>query len=316
MRLLLQRLVTTAVVLAAIAYYIYALVTETGLVGWINVAQQSLFGSYSLKFSAAVLVMLMVPAGGALWILADSAGWLKADPQADRALFGDVGQAAEPAAASPGGSGLLIVGVAMVVISWGVGLAYYGWQVWLQRGDAQATWESVDLSAPGGAPKPAGDRLLLKGRLLGDHILTHSKGTSSNKRDDYHLIPVVPAEWTPGQPVTYLLKVDRLSELDAHAATQRAARDAAGLPVLRVRLAGEPPVPAVQQLAKSNVPMASPRYLLRIAPATDSQAAEAELKDAWETVLISCGIITAIVVVAFPLLAWRMRGMARKAASA
>lgn len=297
---LLQRVVIAGVVLAGIAYFAYALATETGLVGWLNWGQQQLTGSYSLKVSAAVLTLVMTIGGAVLWGIASALGWLQPDPQADRVVFGTTAPGAPP---QPMSAGMLFgVGLALAAVAWAIGLGWYAWSGWQQRSDQQASYEPMILRDGEAPQRPAGRHLALQGRLLGDHVLTHAKGSGSTKREDYHLVPIASPGWVAGQPAPYVVKVDRLEALRDYA---EASRRGGGAPLL-VRLDGTPPVPAVQQWEKSGVPLAPGAQLLAVVPSADGRPLVRDRPEHdWWIVLILCGGISAILAIVMPVAWWR-----------
>lgn len=300
MRLMLQRLAITLVVVGLTGYWIYELSTETGMVGWLNWGQQALTGSYSWKLSAVVSMLVMIMGGGIVVGALSMMGGVP-DPKADQALFGAPGPQGETQPVSV--KGAIGVGLVLSAIAWAIGLGWYFWNGWQQRSDLNATYEPVVLRDGQAPPSPVGRHLALQGRLLGDHVLTHTKkGGASSKREDYHLVPVAAPGWVAGQPVPYVVKVAHLGELQAYVDAQRRG---APTPLL-VRLDGALPVPALQQFEKSGVALASGARMLAVVPSSDGKPLVLDTSERDLTlVLILCGLVTAILLLVFPLAWWR-----------
>lgn len=116
------------------------------------------------------------------------------------------------------------------------------------------------------------------------------------------------ADWAPGRPVAFLLKVERLHELRLLLAAQDRAGGAPAAEPLRVRLDGPPPVPAVQAYAARGVPVAADSQLLRLVR-TDEGAQQDPRITAFdrEFLLLLCTAMTAMIAVALPLGWWARR---------
>lgn len=191
MRLILQRAALGLLVTAMFAWFGHAIATETGPVGWFNSAQQSLLGHYSMKMSAALMLAVLMAAGGALWAVARNAGWLQADPNADRVLFGRAVTSGTQvprgpqASDEPGLKALAITGAVAIALVWALGLGWPAYGDWQQRQDVAASYEPMYLAQTAHTPRPQGRHLALRGRLLEEQLLTHSTGNGATRRDDY-----------------------------------------------------------------------------------------------------------------------------------
>jgi hypothetical protein len=314
MRLILQRAALGLLATAMFGWFGHALFTETGPVGWFNSAQQSLLGHYSMKMSAALTLAVLMAAGGALWAVARNAGWMQADPEADRVLFGRAAAAGPQipggpqAAGEPGVKALVVTGAVAIALVWAFGLGWPAYSDWQQRQDVAARYEPMHLAQTAQMPRPQGRHLALRGRLLEEQLLTHSTGSGATRRDDYHLIPVAAADWAAGRPVAFLLKVERLDELRPLLEAQDRAGGAPAAQPLRVRLDGAPPVPAVQAYAARGVPMAADSHLLRLVRTEDGARQDPRLSAFdREFMLLLCTAMTAMIVIALPLGWWARR---------
>lgn len=313
-----QDVVITAIGVAAAAYVVHGLITETGLAGWLNYAQQSLFGSYSLKLTALIMIFGLMGLGIAAWWAMAHFGGATDDGLIERALLGP--QAAPEPGKAPGAKMMWIVCAGMVVATWVIGYAVYLWQAAEQREDAAARYEPVVLADGAPLPRPAGTHISLQGRVLGDRVLSHRTGSTG--REDYHLVPVVSPGWSPGQPVAYVAKVKTFYELPGQRRPAYPRRPGQPLPppdALLARLDGAIPVPAVQEFRKMGVVLGPESKLLRVVPSNGSQPAVADSSaEDFNVFLILCGGISGLIVLSIGAVnigIWRQRRKAERAAT-
>jgi hypothetical protein len=283
--------VMSVIVLAVLAVCIHGLVTETGIVGWLNHAQQSMFGSYSLKVSLIVSLFGLLFLGLGAWGLV--ARLLGVGDGAGLASMAELQAAANRPASAKGTLWVLVV---LIAATWVIGFAVYTWFNQQQRTDANATYEPLVLADGVPLSAPTSTHLALRGDLLTRHALAHSSGSGSSKREDFQLLPLAAPGWQPGKPVNFVVKIKGEWELPGANSWPRPARGAP-LPPLLVRLDGDVPVPAAQQFKKMGVPLAEPSYLLHVVPSKDGRA---DVKDSsaenFQVFLYLCGGISVLLV--------------------
>jgi hypothetical protein len=285
--------VTGLIFLAALAVSVHGLITETGVVGWINHAQQSLFGAYSLKVSLLVSLFGLLFIGLAAWGLV--ARLTGGGESAGLASMAELSVAANRPA-SP--KGMVWTFGVLIAATWLIGFVVYAWLNHQQQADASATYEPLVLADGVPVPPPKSTHLALRGDLLTRHVLAHSSGSGSSQREDFQLLPLAAPGWQPGKPVSFVVKIKGPWELPGAKTWPRPARGAPVPPQdLMVRLDGDVPVPAAQQFKKMGVPLAEPSYLLHVVPSRDGRV---EVKDSsaedFRILLTICGGISALLV--------------------
>ena len=215
------------------------MIGETGPIGWLNAAQQWAFGSYSRKMSLLALIVI----GVVLWVPIGLVFGAFVETPARPA------PAPAPAAnkRSPVFWGAL-AWVVMMALVWGAAYGYAWWDLHQRSADSVAEYEPVELA--GGMQSPGGGRehLALRGRVLGDHVV--SRGSSNSTEIWQTLVPIVERGWREGDPVHFVIRLDR----DGQSALREAARGA--LPLL-VRADGSVPTPALQVFDKMKSPIAA-----------------------------------------------------------
>ena len=297
-----------AVAVVGGGYGIHGLATETGAVGWLIYAQQSIFGSASMKLTFMIVfvtVMLLTIATYALIPSRDAP--TAGDSNMSKALYGD------PASPTPLKT-LAVWTLAFIPLVWMIGYGVYWWAIYGDRSDITATYEQVALTDARSVPSPKGPYVALNGRAMGDTILQHTEGRSSSSIK-YYLVPVVASDWTKGQPVHFLMKVKQLDNLGIRPAGAPAimrgspydkAAQAARFGWLG-HLEGAPPVPAVQAFKNLGVALSDGAQLVRWIPSQGGKPAIQDSSDEYRSGLyIICGAITAMLMIVA--LAWWWKG--------
>jgi hypothetical protein len=284
--------VMSLIFLAVLAICIHGLITETGIVGWINHAQQSMFGSYSLKVSMIVSLFGLLFLGLGAWGLVER--MLGGGEDAGLASVAGLQAAANRPASAKATVWVIAV---LLAATWVIGFALYTWFNHQQRSDASATYETLVLADGVPLAVPTSTHLAVRGDLLTRHALAHSSGSGSSKREDFQLLPLAAPGWQPGKPVNFVVKIKGEWELPGANSWPRPARGAP-LPPLLVRLDGDVPVPAAQQFKKMGVPLAEPSYLLHVVPSKDGRA---NVRDSsaenFQVFLYLCGGISILLLV-------------------
>ncbi|HPU50679.1 MAG TPA: hypothetical protein PK359_03900 [Burkholderiaceae bacterium] len=307
--------------IAAGAYALHGMVTDTGPAGWIDYVQQSIFGWYSMKITMLVLMMGVFGVVALAWAVAS----IGRTPGAPPPLARPVPRTAD----APAGftwKTLATVFAGFTVVTWAIGLGALWWNHRIDREDSTATYVPAVPSAGGSLPEISGTHVSLGGRLLRERTVEFSRGKSSTRTARYHLVPVTAPGWREGDPVRYVIKVDRIESLalapPAHIslASARAMRTGpAAQPEAERwlgRLEGQVPVPAAQEFKKMGVPLADRAQLVRWIPSVDGRP---DIPDTWarnlEITTWICLALTALYVLIFPLMGWSSNRAQRKARS-
>ena len=248
---------------AWLAFVTYGVVAETGPIGWLNYAQQSVFGAYSRKFSFLVLL------SGAFVLL--GLGWWIVDAVAER--FGTARRLPAPATllevTDPPTTtrGLIWSCVVVVPLIWAGGYGVYAWAQNEDRADRTARYEPVDLAETAAAPQDK-THLALRGRLLWERTVVRQKNQGSTPEETF--VPVVGPRWKEGDEVTFIARMGP----SERSIIERGERRMAG--VVLVRTDGAVPVPAAQEFRKMGAPNSDSATLLRVVL---SQAGQPEVRD-------------------------------------
>lgn len=278
----------------ASGYAIHGMVTDTGAAGWINYAQQSVFGSYSLKMTAVVLMM-------AVALLAAGAVMAAAALGLDRQAGGSEPRPVnvKPIVDKPlGWSGWLKFCAVCVALTWIIGYAIYAWNTRTGDEDRAASYERIALTDPARLPVAGGKHVALLGEPLAAHYLSHRRKSSSST-PDYHLVPIIAPGWKEGQSVGYVLQTSHLPALGpAFGGVRRFVRPGAPPPApepILGRIEGEVPVTAAKAFEKAGVPLAPQAKLVRWIPSREGapDLPDSSEQDRW-IFLGLCGAISAV----------------------
>jgi hypothetical protein len=269
-----RNFVSTLIALAVGIYAVHGAFTQTGVVGWLIYFEDTLVGGHYPAFSALLTFVLLAAPAMIGWNLLSGMVSLGRDTGfTQRLLFrGFAKGQADPHRVTTNRELLIAWGI-LVVATWLIGYAVYAWWAHVQREDAAATYEPVTLSEGIAVPSLKGKHLALVGHPQTDLALVNSDGGS--------LQPVVPRGWTPGMPVTFVLKVERPSDLPGVARPRPFNLDKPAPPEpLLARVGGDVPVPATQEFKKMGVPLSEHSSLLRLVPSEGGKPVFGDSRDA------------------------------------
>jgi len=297
---------TLVIVLGVCGYSYYGSETGTGPIGWLNYAQQAIFGSYSWKGSLLLALCLM----GGLVVLVEF-GWKKVSGSTDdgeqgvgsRILFGpratpSIGTAPQKPATSLAAQGKMLLQTAalIVIATWAIGFAVYWSYAAEQREDASAQYEPIDLSDGAPLHQPRGSHIALSGSVQPDAALAHTTESGGTTREDYQLVPISSRGWAEGQTVAFVLQIKDRSELEAPTpASPPAHGDPATTGAFMARIDGPVPGPVALEFKKIGVLLGEPNYLLHLVKTRDGKVATGSIGDAFMFFLVFCGLITAVI---------------------
>ena len=244
---------------AYIAVCAYAVVAETGPIGWINYAQQSVFGAYSQKMTMLIAIVASVVVLAPLWWAIDALGRRLGVPD----VLPGPAQLAEPAKPPSAKAFLLSSFVAIPLIFIG-GYAIWWYQQHEHQQDAAATYEPLRLVRGAPAPAASGAYVAVSGRLLWERTVSLTKGSS--RTVEYTLVPLVAEGWRDHEPVPYVVRVDNSNRYLAERATR-------GREAVLGHAEGGVAVPAAQEFLKMQVPVADATRQLRLVPSENGAPA-------------------------------------------
>jgi hypothetical protein len=305
-KLLMRRIVAWIYAVGGGLYVLHGMITSTGLIGWLEVAQQSLFGSYSMKLSMLVaIVVVVIPA------LVIGSG------QADPLGPGAVMQRGANAPLSTRGQ--IIMCAVAVALVWIAGFTARTWYIERARADAEATYVPLRLET-GDVSTPPADHVALYGKALDNAIVASRSGSGSSARDDHFFIPIVARDWQPGQPVRYVLKsetsvlTDRASLVPRFAPVLPGAAPAPAPPEYPVlaRPGGALPVPAQQALANMGLVLGEPQFLLDRIDSYQGKPVPLDSAQVHWFFLFGCGLLSGTFVLAWTLAIFMQRKKQRQ----
>ena len=309
---------------AAGAYALHGLVTDTGPAGWINYLQQAVFGSYSMKLTMFGLMVGVFAVVALAWWFASIGQPDRPSPVLHAFIHGAGGK-------PTGNSWQMLVQVCagFIVVTWAIGFGAVWWNNRIDREDSAATYEPVIASDNNPMPTAGGTHVALGGRLLRERVVEFSRGSSSSRSPSYYLVPVVAPGWREGQPASYVIKVDRIENLAIHRVppmpmrlpvpiVAMPARSLVEPPPVRWlgRVEGQVPVPAAQEFRKMGVPLPDGGQLVRWIPSSEGKPT---IRDEWdqqvEITTYICAGLTVLYLLLFPLMGWSSNRAQRKASS-
>lgn len=274
-----------------LAFSAYAVLGETGPVGWLNGWQAARSGSYSRTVSWGVMFVALLVIGGLL-----AAAWLwvrdtfLGGPPAPRPgqppepLLG--GLPPMPKATMGFWPGSLLALAVLLALAWGGVLA---WHVhdWRQRAsDAGSDYVPRSLARGAAPERPADDsHLALQGRLSWDHALVRRTKNGASTEPEVVFVPVVGTDWRAGDPVHF---VAQMGQADVWRLQHRQdGADAA----LRVRVDGAVPGATRPVFEQGGSPLSDAAVVVHVMDAPDGQPADAHPVFDWDSaVLIGGGL--------------------------
>lgn len=255
-----------------LAFSTYAVIGETGPVGWLNGLQAARSGSYSRTVSWLVMFVVLLVVGGLLlaaWVVVRDR-FLGGPPaprpgQAPHPLLGEL----PPLPRMGFWPASFLALVALLVVAWGAVLA---WHVldWRQRdADAGSVYVPQRLARDVSAARPAdGSHLALHGRLLWDHALVRHVTTGASSRPDEVFVPLVGADWRAGDAVPFVAQLGQADVWRLQHATDGAAAP------LRVRVDGAVPGATRPVFAKGESPLSDVAVLVHVMEAEGDRPAD------------------------------------------
>ena len=274
-RLLWTTLCVVVGVLALVALAVYVAVGETGPVGWINAAQMSIAGSYSRKITMLVLICVVgIPA-----IVVGSMVFSGSKPAAVPHKPVSV-----PAIA-------LVGWVVCMLLVWAGAWGWNAWQAQTANVDANATYVPIELAAGTSGAATGHDHLALSGRVLGDHTVERKGESDGSGR--VILVPIVERGWHEGDPVHFVVSLDKYNENALRGALRSAADN------ILVRADGSPPTPSRQVFTRMGAPLADDVRLLALVPSQNGKPAAGPTEPDWNSIVIWGGVGSAIATLFF-----------------
>jgi len=233
-------------VIAAGAYIFYSWYSYTGLFRFAAEWQLERYGSYSVKLSLLVPLLLLLLPGAVLAKLLGVQTQLRS------------------ASSGTGSAGMFAL-LGVVILAIAVGAGWYGYTKSMEP----VAVESVDLSK-GGAPSST--RVTITGIAHPEYIIEfETKSAGMTTLDRY--IPLTPVAWRRGEPLAYFLKTNatvymppgggRMYEL-SQKTPPFAMTTQAGV-LVRDGLPG----PVREHYRKNNIALASPPTMLDLSPGAD-----------------------------------------------
>lgn len=249
----------------------YAVIADTGPIGWINYAQQSVFGSYSQKLTMTIAILVSMVVLVPLWIGIEALGKRLGVPDA----LPKVPQPRDPTR-TPSKRGFLLSSFVAIPLIWAGGYAIWWYYQHQHQQDAAAAYEPVQLLRDK-APAPATPYLAIEGKLLWERTVALTKGSSNTL--EYTLVPMVPEGWHEGETVKYIARVDSSNRYLAERATRHRER-------ILAHIDGAVAVPAAQEFLKLGVPTdESTRSLRLIASENGAPAIKDTAESDWQIYL-------------------------------
>ncbi len=289
-------------IVVVLAFTLYAVIGETGPIGWINAAQARSDGTYSRSISAFVLVIgLCLVIMGVIYVIEfvqkirrAIGGPVAPQPVAVAAPIATATAVVAPhkvPMAAPTGWRLgLIVWATFMTLFWACLLGWYGWDWHLRRVDVVSAYAPLQLSRDVEPVRPEnGSHLALEGGVpLWDRALSRqSTNPSGSSRTEAIYVPVATADWRQGDPVHFVAQFGEVQQLYD---LQRAAGDTAG-PVL-IRVDGVVPSVVRPVFEQHGVPVAENAVMVTAIVSRAGRPTQADPPFDWLHVNILGGIVT------------------------
>jgi hypothetical protein len=247
-------------------YLCYGLVTERGIIGWLNAVQAGRDGKFSTKLSFIVGLLYLLFAMGVLGL---AGAWLSRAGSATAPMAAPAPMPAPVHAAAPAASQAqlraatvrnntrlaLWLFAAIGLGAWVIGTPVYLWIAAGHREDARARYIGVDLDAAS-VSWPQDPHVALGGVPQGDEVLVLKEGNHARKT---YFVPMTGVGWTPAQAVHAVLTFEAESppRLDR--------------PVLGRLRSDALPLAAIQAFARSGVKIDTSHRLIDLVPSQQGQ---------------------------------------------
>jgi hypothetical protein len=273
--------VIVALMGAWFVYMCYGLVTEKGVIGWLNAVQATRDGKFSTKLSFVVALFYLLCAMGAIAL---AAVWRARR----RGPTVEVGVAPQPparvasvplrtaAARPPNRTRLTLWMLAgLVVAPWLIGYPIYLWIAAEHREDVQSHYVRIVMGASTLA-WPSEPHVALDGEVQGDQVLVLKEGNQARKT---YFVPVTGAGWAPAVPVSVVLTF--VAEVPP-----RLDR-----PILGRLRSDALPLAAIDAFARSGVKIAQAHRLVDLVPSQQGQVLDRSDSDR-QTFLVGASMIS------------------------
>ncbi|CAN5305189.1 hypothetical protein BH09PSE6_BH09PSE6_09720 [soil metagenome] len=305
------------IIVLALGFGVWAIATDAGPIGWFNALQQSLTGSYSVKLSVLLFLIVIcgvVWGGGTLYLVIRPMLGSRVTERLEASVAGGVQAMARTNNRPVTPMHVALAWLMLLPVAWACS---YGWYWFKQREHQQdliAQYASVDLGSNDGSAGEGHDHLAVRGRYLFDQTLTFREG--NQKRPKYSLVPIVGRTWQSGQPVTYVARVD-----DVQAFMYERKNDKDPFTFLAAPEGDVPSVAAVE-FEKMGTPVGPSTRLLRVVPSREGRpvldgSAEHDFQTFQIYGWICTGVIAFVMLAAGLIkvrLAWDAKRQARRAA--
>jgi hypothetical protein len=261
----------------------YGATGETGPMGWLNSWQAGHFGSYSRGVSFAIL-------GFAGALVATPTLAILAAARKKRAGSGPTpASITAPADAKVASMqavmldssrwrlrSVLTLWLTVVVLLWGVVLAWHAWDFYRRSSDAGSVYTPLRLARDTPVARPGdGSHLALQGRLLWDRSVTR-KTTTDQREVEEVFVPMAGADWRAGDAVQFVVQLERSG---VWALQNR--QDGADAPLL-VRVEGAIPTPSRAVFQRAEAPPTDDAVLVEVVASTAGQVTDARPAFDWE----------------------------------
>lgn len=289
--------------LGLLVYGLYAaLFSESWPINWLNLAQQSIFGAYSLKASLLLYILAATLIAALMWaglerVVARHQGVVDSDTRGRVVVPQARGQVVSQAGI------WLQVGGGFLAVLWLAGFASFAWFDRQQREDNSAQYRELRLEAA--ADVIAGEHRAVQGWLLANRSLTKKSGSTASARVEYSLFALVAENWRPNEAARLVIKVDQLRQLPGYSESLVIGPWRLTEPLL-VRVGGALPLTATSAFEKIGVRIAPDHHVLHIVASRDGKPIQ-NATDYFQYMLWGCGIGSALIVILFAYAVWIAR---------
>jgi hypothetical protein len=260
------------------AYMCYGLVTERGVIGWLNAVQAERDGRFSTKLSFLAALCYLLCAAGVISLAAAEIGPGRAPAQgspvvAERPVVRTVARL--EAARPPDQSRLALWIFASVAVgAWVIGYPVSLWIAAEHRADLEARYAPVPLGAPPLA-WPQALHVALDGVAQGDNVMVLKEGNHARKT---YFVPMTGRTWTTEQRVGAVLtfEAEYPPQLDR--------------PVLGRLRSDTLPSAVIDAFARSGVKIDPAHRLVDLVPSEHGQVLDRSDEDRQSFLIVATGL--------------------------
>ena len=287
-------------VVAWFAYMCYGLVTERGVIGWLNAVQAARDGSFSTKLSFVAALCYLLCAAGVISLAAAGIGPGRAPAQGSPVVTAPpaVRTVARPDAARPSDQTRLVFWIfaSVAVGAWVIGYPVSLWIAAEHRADLEARYAPVALGATLVA-WPKAPHVALEGVAQGDNVMVLKEGNHARKT---YFVPMTGRAWTPEQPVGAVLTfvAEYPPQLDR--------------PVLGRLRSDTLPSAAIDAFARAGVKIDPTHRLVDLVPSEHGQVLDRSDEDRQSFLMVATGLSVMSLLGAF--MFWAMMKLKRRRA--